>query len=388
MKKYFVLEAYRALSFDMLMFYACQLIFLTQVRNVDAGTVILIESIFWYLQTFLQVPGALIVEKLGNKRSTVLGSCLWIVAILMYLIPGPIAIIFVAEVLRAIGLGLKGIVDMPLLASATGKDYPKVEGNAVFLYFIIDTVCSAASGFLFKVNAYLPMLVTLGICITSLILALKVKDVALKETKVKQKNSIKDFKLIFKNRFSLSLFAYAFCMCGILSLPATFNKVYMQDIGIPVEWFGIILAILSLINGLSAKYNQQIASIFKEKTLTVISLFTLVAYGFLGVTYLVLKGSFAIFVLIVPIFILQNMSKQPYRIFMKKMINDKVESRLVPKTLSLYFLIESLGRAGLLFISGLVTKSFNIGITYMVILGIVVIPVVLATRFLNANIKQ
>ena len=387
-KKYFRLEIYRALSFDMLMIYACQLIFLTQVRNFDAGTVVLIESIFWYLRTVLQVPGALIVEKLGNKHSAVFGSVLWIVSILMYLIPGPVAIIFAAEVVRAMGSVLKGIVDMPLLASASGKDYPKVEGNAVFLYFIIDTVCSAASGFLFKVNGYLPMLVTLGICVASLILSLQIKDVAIQKTNSKEKNSIRDFKLVYKNRFSLSLFAYAFCMCGILSLPTTFNKVYMQDIGVPVEWFGIILAILSLINAFSAKYNQQISDIFKEKTFTVISLFTLVAYGFLGVAYLVLKENVIIFVLIVPIFILQNMSKQPYRIYMKKMINDNIESRLIPKTLSQYFLIESLGRAGLLFISGIITKNFNIGITYVAILGIVAIPVAVATKFLNNNIKH
>ena len=387
MKKYLGLEFYRAFSFDMLMFYACQLVFLTQVRNIDTGVVILLESVFWYLQTFLQVPGALIVEKLGNKRSTILGSVLWIVAILMYLVPGPIAIIFLAEIFRAIGLILKSIVDTPLIASVTGKDYAKVEGNGIFLYFVIDTICSATSGFLFKVNAYFPMICCLGICIASLILAVKIKDVSIK-AESKPKNSIKDFKLIFKNRFSISLFAYAFCMCGVLSLPATFNKVYMQDIGIPVEWFGIILAVLSLINGLSAKYNQQIANIFKEKTLSVITICTILAYWILGVAYVAFKENSAIFAIIVPLFIIQNMSKQPYRIYMKKYINERVEKHLVPKTLSLYFLIESLGRAGLLFISGLLTDNWNIGVAYLGMLGIIIVPILIVTRLLKKSLEK
>ena len=379
MKKYLKLTIWRGLTFDMIMFSAIQLIFLNQVRNINIEQCMLIESMFWYLQTFLQVPGALIVEKIGNKRSTVLGNILWITAICIYFLPG------LAEILRAIGLVLQGITSMPLLAKQTGKDYTKVEGNGVFCYFLIDTVLAGTSGFIFKINPYLPMLCCLFISIISLTLSLQIQDAVL-EKKTETKNSIKDFKLIIKNKFSICLFAYAFCMCGVLSLPATLNKVYMQDIGIPVEWFGIILAVLSLINGLSAKYNQKIASIFKGKAVTVIATVSLIAYCILGVAYVTFKENLVIFGVIIPIFIIQNMAKQPYRIFMKKYINEKVETKLIPKTLSLYFLIESLGRAGLLLMSGILTSHFNVGLVYLLILGITIVPIIVVTKLLSSKL--
>ena len=385
MKKYLKLTIWRGLTFDMIMFSAIQLIFLNQVRNINIEQCMLIESMFWYLQTFLQVPGALIVEKIGNKRSTVLGNILWITAICIYFLPGGITLIILAEILRAIGLVLQGITSMPLLAKQTGKDYTKVEGNGVFCYFLIDTVLAGTSGFIFKINPYLPMLCCLFISIISLTLSLQIQDAVL-EKKTETKNSIKDFKLIIKNKFSICLFAYAFCMCGVLSLPATLNKVYMQDIGIPVEWFGIILAVLSLINGLSAKYNQKIASIFKGKAVTVIATVSLIAYCILGVAYVTFKENLVIFGVIIPIFIIQNMAKQPYRIFMKKYINEKVETKLIPKTLSLYFLIESLGRAGLLLMSGILTSHFNVGLVYLLILGITIVPIIVVTKLLSSKL--
>lgn len=385
MKKYLKLTIWRGLTFDMIMFSAIQLIFLNQVRNINIEQCLLIESMFWYLQTFLQVPGALIVEKIGNKRSTVLGNILWITAICIYFLPGGITLIILAEVFRAIGLVLQGITSMPLLAKQTGEDYTKVEGNGVFCYFLIDTVLAGASGFVFKINPYLPMLGCLLISIISLTLSLQIQDAVL-EKKTETKNSIKDFKLIVKNKFSIYLFAYAFCMCGVLSLPATLNKVYMQDIGIPVEWFGIILAVLSLINGLSAKYNQKIAAILKGKAVAIIATVSLIAYCILGVAYVAFKESLVIFVVIIPIFIIQNMAKQPYRIFMKKYINEKVETRLIPKTVSLYFLIESLGRAGLLLMSGILTSHFNVGLVYLLILGITIIPIIVVTKLLSSKL--
>lgn len=385
MKKYLKLTIWRGLTFDMIMFSAIQLIFLNQVRNINIEQCLLIESMFWYLQTFLQVPGALIVEKIGNKRSTVLGSILWITAICIYFLPGGITLIILAEIFRAIGLVLQGITSMPLLAAQTGEDYTKVEGNGVFCYFLIDTVLAGTSGFVFKINPYLPMLCCLFISIISLALSLQIQDAVL-EKKTETKNSIKDFKLILKNKFSIYLFAYAFCMCGVLSLPATLNKVYMQDIGIPVEWFGIILAVLSLINGLSAKYNQKIAAIFKGKTVAIIATVSLIAYCILGVAYITFRENLVIFGMIVPIFIVQNLAKQPYRIFMKKYINEKVETKLVPKTLSLYFLIESLGRAGLLLISGFLTSHFNVGLVYLLILGITIVPIIVFTKLLSSKV--
>lgn len=381
------LSLYRAFSFDNLMFYAIQIIFLTNVKNFDISDVLLLESFYWGCQIFLQIPTPYIIDKLGNKKSSILGSLCWIIAILLYLVSSSIWYIIIGEFVRALGASILGTVSTPITYQLLKKNklqrkYKKIEGNAVFLYFLIDSFLSFISGFVFNVNSYLPMFVVLLTCVVAFILSCSLDDVPNEDT---VKPTFKDYKKIIKNKFVVSILLYSFFVGAILSLPASYNKVFLVDIGISPEWLGIIISLLTLVNALSAKFSDEISKIFKDKTITMISVICLSSFVLLGILYFY-HNLITLIILILPIFIVQNTLKQPYRIYLKYYINEKVPSRYITRVLSIYFIIENIGRTLLLFIVGICAKLYSVGTIYIFVGILTLIPVCLATKRMNENL--
>ena len=77
---------YRAISMDILFYYAIEFLFLTQVKNIDPADVVLIDSFYYLFNMFSQIPATFIIEFLGRKNSIILGNilnCLYLVMVMM-----------------------------------------------------------------------------------------------------------------------------------------------------------------------------------------------------------------------------------------------------------------------------------------------------------------
>ena len=120
----------------------------------------------------------------------------------------------------------------------------------------------------------------------------------------------------------------------------------------------------------------------------VISISAIIIYGILGLSCIFFKGTPIMYLVIIPLFIIQNSSKQPYRIVMKLYINENIPKKLVPKTLSIYTMTESIGRSALLLISGMLTANFTVGTTYLTLCVAVIIPVIFATIMLQKQLSR
>ena len=76
---------YRMLAADTLFFGAIKVLFLTQVKGFSNANVVLMESIYAFFKMILQIPMAVIVSKLGIRKSVVIGNIFWIFELVLIL---------------------------------------------------------------------------------------------------------------------------------------------------------------------------------------------------------------------------------------------------------------------------------------------------------------
>lgn len=65
---------YRMFAADVLFFNAIKVLFLTQVKGFSNANVVLMESIYAFFKMILQVPMAVVVSKLGIRKSVIIGN--------------------------------------------------------------------------------------------------------------------------------------------------------------------------------------------------------------------------------------------------------------------------------------------------------------------------
>ena len=56
---------YRAISMDLIFYYAIEFLFLTQVKNISAPEVVLKSSFYALFMIILQIPANILIDKMG-----------------------------------------------------------------------------------------------------------------------------------------------------------------------------------------------------------------------------------------------------------------------------------------------------------------------------------
>ena len=62
---------YRAISFDLIFYYAIEFLFLTQVKNISGSDIVLGGAFYAIFMILLQIPVSVLVDKIGTKKCTI-----------------------------------------------------------------------------------------------------------------------------------------------------------------------------------------------------------------------------------------------------------------------------------------------------------------------------
>lgn len=76
---------YRMIAADALFFEAIKVLFLTQVKGFSNANVVLMESIYAFFKMILQIPMAVLVSKLGIRKSVIIGNIFWTLELVLIL---------------------------------------------------------------------------------------------------------------------------------------------------------------------------------------------------------------------------------------------------------------------------------------------------------------
>lgn len=306
---------YKMFSWDLLCYYSIEFLFFTITKGISASQVLTLTAIYILSKVIFQIPSVAISDYFGKRRSMILGNGLLVIYQILLIFAPNFSWMIIANIFCAFGYDLKLIAEGNLLydsVSTKGGDgiYTKIDSKGASGYYILNTVLSVISGYLFIINNYIPMYICLLFLVVSFILSFKFNDIyASKENDNKEsfakflkgyKNDIIDsFKFIKKSNRMKAYLIFAAAFYGLIKIFNTYKNDLLINMMVTEEQFSMIYAVLSLIAAISVTYSKKIQKHFKNKTLTILSLSYILSIIFIGCIALSMSNYIALpFILI------------------------------------------------------------------------------------------
>lgn len=379
---------YKLFAYDLLFYYAIQMLFLHNVKGISISNIVLLNSLYSVFQMLFQIPASLVVDKIGFKKCIIAGNVFCTTAVITYILSNSFGTVMLGDFQLALGFALKSVSESPFLFTTMKKekmqnDSAKVEAKGSSLYFYAEAFASIVSGYLYVINPYVPVVLCALAMLTSTVLSTKFNDIALSTNQKGNKNSEdyfadmkNSFKFIFKSQRLKALLLFSCAFAGIMAVASNFSKAFMTDIGISSVTFGIITSALSIISAIGSSYQDKFEGKRKKKTLSYISIIYTVAFIFVGIPHLIGFNTEILLPVGFVVFALQYFFKGSYRVIMKKYLNNFTTSSIRPKIMSVYYLSEMFGTAALLFLASKMLDIVDIGVAY-VVFGVLFIMIIL-----------
>lgn len=312
----------------------------------------------------LQIPSTSIVNKIGYKKSIILGNILVTTSIIALVFANNLNYIIFSQFLSAFGFALKGLSESNLLYDSIPRSkkrndlFSKIDGKSSALHYYIDAVSATITGFLFVFNGYLPILICIIFCVIATILSTKFIDVS-RENAENKSNSIKNnllnlkeaFKFIFKSNRLRALIIFNACLSAILAVLISLRSSILVDINLPSQYFGLIFAALGIISGIASQNSAWFHNKYKNKTLTVFSITLTISMIVIGmcVIFNLHFGLCLEFILLM--FVIQYLIKGPFYTLIKRYLNSFSTSSMRTNISSASDLVYSVFRSIICFIS-------------------------------------
>lgn len=377
-----IFPMYIMFSWDLLFHYAIIFLFLTQVKGLSASQVLLADSFYGIFRVAFQIPCVNIVDSLGKPKSLLLGNLLVTISILLITVGNGFSLLIFSYIIQAIGYNFKGLCEPTLLhdsipqSSSSSKIYSKIDGKGNSLYYIFDAISSITTGFLYVINPYIPMIMCIVCCLISTIISLAFNEpnIQTKQEKKKSTNFIayyKDilttFKQIIKSNRLKSLLIFSLCFWGILSIFGTLRSSILVDIGLPEQYFGIIIAIMQIMSSISARKQHLFHKKLKNRALSFFALSissSFILTGLLVVCNISFVASLIITLLTI---ILVGIIKGPYFTLMQKYLNSFSNPDINTKIFAVKSLLENIGRVLLSLFASFLLSITTTSYTFIII---------------------
>ena len=287
-----IYPVFYGLSSDLIFFVAINMLFLTEIKGLTSSQVNLITTIGVLVALFFYLTSHKIIKKIGNLLSVRLGTLLILVAALLFTFSKSIILFAIAEILYEVSFVFKAVdtvvLNNNLVYENKEEDFIKIKSKATTIYSIATLIASLVAGFLFNLNAYIPMLICILICSVNFILSHFIYEVKNDEYTLKKEEKSLRLKL---NIIVLIVIVTYGLLYGTIAVCQTNDKLLMQyelkkflDLNNVAVTMSFIIFLSRISRLLSNIFFSRIYDKFKNKVLIVINilLITSVALFLIG----------------------------------------------------------------------------------------------------------
>ncbi|MEG0873226.1 MAG: hypothetical protein RSE00_05375 [Clostridia bacterium] len=406
------IQWYIGLSYDFLFFLPIQVMFFTVVKGLDIAQVLFFIALSALFDILCQFVSIKIVKKIGEYKSIKISSIINLIALIIFLISPNFIILVVGAIFKSLGVSIQSLSQTPLfydLLKTCGrqKEFSKLQGKGVSIYFAIDIVATVLAGMLFDINGYIPIIICIILNVILVIIVFKIKDVENKKAFDKPDNeqilsSIKsnknktfcgirqtnNLKRILKSKTIILLVLFACIAGGLFGTIYSLHTTYFKELGLTATSIGVVISFTRICAFLASKYQYKWDEKFKSKNIwfTAIALFG--SFIVVGMAYILKLNILALIVIGFVFQCLEALVKSPYKIYMQKYINKYCNRRARHFALAMYNICELFGKLLITFIAAVLIRRVDIGNTYVIIAAIVAVPFFVITELLYRNIKQ
>lgn len=385
---------YRIVGADWIFYYGVEVLFLTQVKNISPANIVLAGSVYSFCYILFQIFSMVLVEKIGKKKSIVLGQILKFIAMLIILYCPNFLWLLLSSAIKSAGNCLKAISESTLLNESIprtkikGDIFSKIDGKGYSKYCFFGATSLLISGFLYSVNPYIPIILCLIVNFIALVISANFVDIEKITNNTENKRTIKEeikyiikdlkesFKFILTSKRLKSLLLMLGLLWGIIDVYATYQETLLKELNIPSYYIGFMLAGFQMLVGVFSTKSNKFNKKHKNHTLTYIGLMLTVGSIILGITT-ILNISFEIQLMIITfVLIIRAYAKGIYQVLKKRYMNNFADNKILPKIYSANGITSNLGKG----VIGLIgTSILNITIlpNALLIIGIICLVMVL-----------
>lgn len=166
---------FAGLTDDLMFWAAINTLFLTTVKNFSASQVSMLSAISIFSTIIFQGIVFKIIKRLGNLKSVRTGVVLLLLAAIIMTFAKSFFIVGIGKIIYDLSFYFIGmgsvILKRNLKAVNKEEDFSKIQSKASFNYAVITMIISFIAGFVFNINKYLPMILSISICTFNIFLS-------------------------------------------------------------------------------------------------------------------------------------------------------------------------------------------------------------------------
>ena len=386
---------YKMCSWDLLFYYAIAFVFLTQTKGMDVASVMMTDAIYPLFKVLFQLPTLTLIDKMGKRNSLILANiCLSICLIIMILSNG-IPMVLLAYLVMAFAFAIKSTAETNLLFDSVttrkGKGmFARLEEIGARNYYFLDGITSVFTGFLFVINGYIPIIVSIGFTVIAAALSTcfkevyTVQDKDIKSLKIRVQEYAEQlksaFRFIIKSHRLQAILVFTFFFDGLIYTSYTLREGLLTELGVSAQYFAIIISVLTVISGIAANTQEVIHNKFKNRALTFISVIYILSFILVGVVCLFVKNSIISIILVLGIYAIQYTLQSPYAILNSKYLKSFASADMSMKIATTFELVKSVSSFVIAFMASIMLSYMSpqlsfltIGIIFSVIMTLVLI---------------
>lgn len=224
---------------------------LVNIGHVTLKELAIIAIVSSVVQALLQMPAGYIADKIGNRKSIILGASIAVGSPLPYIFLPNFWGGLLASVLFFGGFAfqsgaIEAFIHDTLIALNKEKDYAKVMGRAQTYGLAGNILLVALVPLTYAIHQSLPFIIGILSLAVMLWLTISFEHPPSEEHKAASKSPFSALKAIVTKE-NVLLFIFSGFMAGVATRGTEFRELVYQHINIPIELFGFLLAMGSLL---------------------------------------------------------------------------------------------------------------------------------------------
>jgi len=263
--------------------------------GMSLADVMVLQAIFALTVTAWEVPSGYVADRLGYRRSLLIGAGLWLVGWAIYALAGRFRDAVAAEVALGAGMAFSSGADSALLwtslaAARRSGEYARWEGRVQAASQTSEAVSAVFGGWLYTLAPRLPMWLQLPVAAIGIGVALALRPEPRAPVPAAGTEHVRRMlrltRLALRDHLRLRTTIALSVALGMSSFVLVWLiQPYMEQRGIPEVWFGPIWAAANLWVGAMALASHRLAAVFGVgRTLLGCCLLVAAGYGLLAAT--------------------------------------------------------------------------------------------------------
>lgn len=395
---------YKMFSWDLIFYYVINFLFLTQVKGLTASDILLADAFYPLAKLALQIPCVMLVDWLGKRKSIIIAN-ISICFILLFLIIGNgLITLIIFNIVLAFAFNLKDMCESSILYDSISDSnekldtFSKLDGKGTSFHYYLDAICCIATGFLFVINPYIPMLLCVLFMCIAVFISFCFKDSHKSKTPkqliAQNHTEFNNYILELKNIFTFiiksdrlkGLLFFSAVFTALASILSTLRTSILVELNVPEIYFGIIVAGIQILSGFTSKRHLAFNKWFRNRTLSLISLGNTILLILTGLSIFCNLPIAIVITIIVIWFVFYSITKGIYYPVIKRYLNSFTIPRVNTKIYASQTIFNSFARIPISLFASYILSITNTSTSFILIGSILSIVFIFLLNYMNGRV--